>query len=93
MLSLPGVCWRDISVFAVAVQGCGSSNQGSGCYFPENESTTWETSTLQDWMNDSFYKEAFSVEEKRKIRQVTLVNEDHPRWLSEGTFIHRFPDR
>lgn len=37
---------------------------------------TWETCTLRNWLNDSFYNMAFSDEEQGKIVTVTNINPD-----------------
>ena len=56
-------------------------------------SCTWETCTLRDWLNgtdtyasdeNAFIKAAFSEEEREAIIETTLVNEDNPRYNTEG---------
>lgn len=47
------------------------------CYAPYNESlaaVTWESCSLRRWLNDTFYKTAFSSGEQQKIASVTLSN-------------------
>jgi hypothetical protein len=53
-------------------------------YNEEHPSLTWETCTLRQWLNGTFMDEAFSDEEKNAIMQTTVVNEDNPRWDTEG---------
>lgn len=46
-------------------------------YAPYNEvltDVTWETCSLRQWLNDTFYKTAFSAEEQDRIAEVTLFN-------------------
>lgn len=47
-------------------------------------SCTWETSTLRSWLNDDFYKEAFTEAEQVEIKQVTVKNDDNPSYGTEG---------
>ena len=43
-----------------------------------NESVTWETSTLRQWLNSCFINEAFTDEEKALICGTHLQNPDNP---------------
>lgn len=45
---------------------------------------TWEHSTLRKWLNDSFFKIAFSEEEQKQIPTTTNINEDNPEYRSKG---------
>ncbi|MBD5545063.1 MAG: hypothetical protein HDR01_12735 [Lachnospiraceae bacterium] len=47
-------------------------------YNDEYVSATWETSTIRDWLNDSFYGTAFSSSEQNAIIIQNVVNEDNP---------------
>lgn len=47
-------------------------------YHEIDESVTWETSTLQKWLNGEFYNTAFTAEEQEAVLEKTLVNEDKP---------------
>ncbi len=53
-------------------------------YNTSGTSVTWETCTLRTWLNGSFYNTAFGIEEKSKIPTVTVVNDDNPRYDTEG---------
>ena len=44
-------------------------------YNEERAGVSWETCSLRKWLNDEFYNKAFSPEEQRKIKTVTLENE------------------
>ena len=42
------------------------------------ENVTWETSTLRNWLNDTFYNSAFNSDERSKILTTTIENPDNP---------------
>lgn len=46
--------------------------------------TTWETSAIRNWLNDSFYGTAFSSGEQNAIVTQDVVNEDNPEYGTEG---------
>ncbi len=50
------------------------SRQGLACrqYHERDENVTWESCTLRAWLNETFWNEAFSEEEKGKILTVTV---------------------
>ena len=52
-------------------------NLDTGSYHTDYVPVTWETSYLREWMNTWFYDEAFSDEEKKRIRTTKLKNEDN----------------
>lgn len=45
---------------------------------------TWETCTLRQWLNSSFYSGAFSAREQEAIVEQTLTNEDHENGTEGG---------
>ena len=47
-------------------------------YHEQDETVTWETCTLRQWLNTEFWSESFSNEEKERIQTVTLPAETHP---------------
>ena len=49
-----------------------------------NESVTWETCTLRQWLNDEFFNEAFSEKEKELICDTHLQNPDNPEYGTDG---------
>jgi len=53
-------------------------------YNEELEEVTWETCTLRAWLNDDFYKAAFSLEEQARIALINVKNEDNPWDGTEG---------
>ena len=38
---------------------------------------TWETSQLRSWLNDTFYRTAFSKDEQKKILSTTIINSNN----------------
>ena len=53
-------------------------------YNEEFKSITWETSTIREWLNTSFYNTAFSNNEQSAIVTQNVVNEEHPFYGTEG---------
>lgn len=54
---------------------------------PYNEArtaVTWETSTLREWMNKSFYMQAFDDSEQSGIAEAVLENADNPVYGTAG---------
>lgn len=49
-----------------------------------NESVTWETCTLRQWLNDEFIDEAFAEKEKALICDTYLQNPDNPEYGTDG---------
>ncbi len=53
-------------------------------YNEEYTNTTWETSSLRNWLNEDFYNIAFNSAERNKIESTYIVNEDNPYYEMEG---------
>ncbi|MBD5106431.1 MAG: Ig domain-containing protein, partial [Lachnospiraceae bacterium] len=53
-------------------------------YNEEYVNITWETSTIRNWLNNSFYNTAFSSSEQGAIVTQNVVNEDNPSCGTEG---------
>ncbi|MBR1758094.1 MAG: hypothetical protein IJ744_05115 [Lachnospiraceae bacterium] len=47
-------------------------------YNTEYEKTTWETSSLREWLNGAFFEESFNAAEQSKIAKVTLEADKNP---------------
>lgn len=45
---------------------------------------TWEDCTLRKWLNEDFYKSAFSSSERDMIVKKTISNPDNVKWDTEG---------
>ena len=62
------------------------ADKGLDCksYNEKYTSITWENCTLRDWLNSFFYNMAFSDEEKRAVVEKTLINDDNPKYGSDG---------
>ncbi|MBQ2205382.1 MAG: InlB B-repeat-containing protein, partial [Lachnospiraceae bacterium] len=46
-------------------------------YHNTRTNVTWETSNIRSWANDTFYKKAFSADEKSEIKEVTIKTSDN----------------
>ena len=53
-------------------------------YNTEFVAITWEGCTLRNWLNDDFYKAAFSEKEQEWITLTQVINEDNPDHNTEG---------
>lgn len=53
-------------------------------YHNESENVTWETSSLRNWLNGTFYNSAFSPEEKASIILKTNRNDSNPKYGTNG---------
>lgn len=51
-------------------------------YHDRKESVTWENCSLREWLNNEFYNEAFSSEEKAMIIETELINQDNPYYYN-----------
>ena len=47
-------------------------------------STSWENSTLRKWLNEDFYKTAFSEDEKKMIKNTNLTNAPNTEYGTLG---------
>lgn len=47
-------------------------------YHTKNEYTFWETSNARQWLNNTFYNEAFSSSDKEKVIEMPLANPCNP---------------
>ena len=47
-------------------------------------SVTWETSTLRAWLNNDFYRAAFTEAEKARIVETTVMNSDNATYDTAG---------
>lgn len=53
-------------------------------YKSGEKNTTWENSNIRTWLNNEFYNTAFTEEEKNKIKEEQLVNEDNDDYMTLG---------
>ena len=53
-------------------------------YKSEEKNTTWENSNIRSWLNDKFYNSAFTDEEKSRIKEVQIINEDNDDYMTLG---------
>lgn len=53
-------------------------------YEAESETATWENSSIRKWLNEEFYRDAFSEEERAAIKETALTNPDNPEYGTDG---------
>ena len=53
-------------------------------YHEEYVYVTWETCTLRSWLNEEFYKTAFTNAEQKYIAETYVINEDNPDHGTDG---------
>lgn len=53
-------------------------------YHDKGGNVTWENCSLRQWLNENFYENAFSTEEKAMIMETELRNPDNPYYGTEG---------
>lgn len=53
-------------------------------YHEERGTVTWETCTLRSWLNEDFYKTAFTSAEQKYIAETYVMNEDNPDYGTDG---------
>ncbi len=49
-------------------------------YNTDSETVTWETCSLRKWLNESFYKDAFTGEEKAYIKNIQVKADSNPEY-------------
>ncbi len=49
-------------------------------YTSSKDDITWETSSMRNWLNDTFFKEAFSLEEQRMILKVDVSTDGDSKY-------------
>lgn len=53
-------------------------------YGTAKQATTWETSNIRTWLNDTFYNTAFSEEEQARLVNTSLSNTPNPTHGTDG---------
>lgn len=76
--------WRVLRInsstmFVMAEKGLDCKN-----YNEEDTSSTWENCMLRNWLNNDFYRMAFSSGEQRAVVPQTIINEDNPEYNTKG---------
>lgn len=76
------VLWNDGNTLFVAAEKALDYKK----YHDTLTDVTWETCTLRTWLNDFFYRTAFSADEQKAIVPQDVTNEDHPdpKYGTEG---------
>ncbi len=62
------------------------SRYGLDCipYNTEGEETTWESSSLRKWLNETFFENAFSGDEQKKIIDTVVLSDINPEFETSG---------
>ncbi|MCI8307393.1 MAG: hypothetical protein HFH14_05015 [Lachnospiraceae bacterium] len=76
--------WRVLSVTGDDAFLLADKNIDCKLYNEEKDDVTWEICTLRKWLNENFYNEAFDAEEKKAVKETTVVNDDNPVYDTEG---------
>ena len=53
-------------------------------YNTAKENVTWETCSLREWLNNNFYDEAFSSDEKERIYKIKVHTGDNSKYGTSG---------
>ena len=76
--------WRVLRVNSSTMFVLADKGLDSKKYHDPGDSITWENCTLRNWLNNDFYRTAFSSSEQGAIVSQTVVNEDNLEWDIEG---------
>lgn len=52
-------------------------------YNESDDNVTWETCSLRNWLNTTFFNEAFSIEEKKRIQSTNVSADANPSFNTE----------
>ena len=52
-------------------------------YHTEKEDVTWEKSTIRSWLNETFYKSAFTSAEQEMIKSTKVTADANPRYNTD----------
>lgn len=53
-------------------------------YSTEKVETVWENSNCRSWLNDKFFKKAFSKKERKRVRTTNVIAEDNPYYGTDA---------
>ncbi|MDR0469488.1 MAG: DUF6273 domain-containing protein [Peptococcaceae bacterium] len=56
-------------------------------YYPGDESITWEESSVRGYLNGSFYDGTFTTEEKARISETSVINDNNPWFGTNGGIV------
>lgn len=76
--------WRVLSVNGNDAFLLADQNLDAKPYNNERANVTWATCTLRTWLNDTFLNTAFTSAEQATIKNTTVVNDDNPKYGTEG---------
>lgn len=84
IIQLGGIDWLVLAVDGGKTLVISENILELRAYHSELAIVTWETCTLREYLNNSFYESTFSSQEKEKIAETKLVNADNPEYGSPG---------
>ena len=76
--------WRVLSVHGNDAFLLADQTLDAKPYNEECENVTWATCTLRTWLNNTFLNTAFTSAEQAAIKNTTVVNDDNPKYGTEG---------
>ena len=76
--------WRVLSVNGNDAFLLADQNLDAKPYNEEYTDVTWATCTLRTWLNGTFLNTAFTSAEQVAIKNTIVVNEDNPKYGTEG---------
>ena len=76
--------WRVLSVNGNDAFLLADQNLDAKPYNNKRANVTWATCTLRTWLNDTFLNMAFTSAEQAAIKNTTVVNDDNPKYGTEG---------
>lgn len=76
--------WRVLSVDGDDAFLLADQNLDCKKYNDTNEVVTWETCTLRRWLNDDFFKAAFTANEQSAVKMTAVANHDNEDYDTEG---------
>lgn len=72
------------SALLMAVQVEKREEFSEAAYHEKDESVTWETSSLREWLNGEFLETGFDELERSRILLTDVKNEDNPTYHTDG---------
>lgn len=76
--------WRVLSVNGNDAFLLADQNLDAKPYNNARTNVTWATCTLRAWLNGTFLNTAFTSAEQAAIKNTTVVNDDNPKYGTEG---------
>ncbi len=78
------IYWRVLSVGNTSALLISQYGLDAKTYHLSEETVTWETSGVRQWLNEYFYDTAFNREEKGYVENTFILNSDNPTYNVQG---------